>query len=526
MGQSSVARASCPCIHRVTGKMPVLQFLFLCLVGTVFGADPPRNDGSSWPTLHGDLQRSGFYPNLPNPPLKLVWRKELWKELTGPRAEVIAADELAFMGTYAGNLYAWDIATGQQRWVFKTGGPIGHAPCYADGVLYVGSMDGRLYAIDAKSGQAKWHSACEAGIWVSPLVYDGKVYFGDRAGVFHIVKTDGTHLWSIQTGDRILNSPSLSEDGVRILFASEDMHVYCIDAVSGKLLWKSRKLAGLSTRDHFPVIHKGLAFVTTNPVKDFHFTLETHQQMLIKRTGFAGKDPRYIPGAKDDVRKEQDFILDHLKQHPEEQAFYAFRVEDGKEPWIAPVLYTAGLHNPHTPPCVNLSNGEVYTLLRTAYGVWDGGGEVRPLTGIGKIDLATGRVELIEHAHKSKEPDRPAGRKDMPWNTFHTIGDETQTLSCSADWLLSNHQGAIGGMNLKSGLTQSLFGKRDTYGGFYGAGEFGWPDQGGREKARAAGQPYGLVNEWHGPAKCIVSVAGKYVFYATGSQVMCLEGKP
>ena len=54
---------------------------------------------------------------------------------------------------------------------------------------------------------------------------------------------------------------------------------------------------------------------------------------------------------------------------------------------------------------------------------------------------------------------------------------------------------------------------------------FGWPDQGGREKARAAGQPCGLVNEWHGPAKSIASVAGKYVYYHAGSQVLCLEGQ-
>jgi outer membrane protein assembly factor BamB len=82
----------------------------------------------AWPTLHGDLQRSGFYDRFPRGPLKLAWRKELWRELTGPRAEVIVADGLAFMGTYAGNLHAWDAVTGADRWIFKTGGAIGHSP--------------------------------------------------------------------------------------------------------------------------------------------------------------------------------------------------------------------------------------------------------------------------------------------------------------------------------------------------------------------------------------------------------------
>src|ERR1051325_11370709 len=104
------------------------------------------------------------------------------------------------------------------------------------------------------------------------------------------------------------------------------MHVYCLQITDGALLWKSRKLAGLSTRDYAPVIFGGLGFITTNPVKDFHTILTQHQEMLVKRTGFTGSDNRYIPGSVDDVRKEQDFIIEFLKPHPEEQSFYAFRI--------------------------------------------------------------------------------------------------------------------------------------------------------------------------------------------------------
>ena len=52
-----------------------------CLVAwSVFAAAPDTD----WPTLHGNLQRAGFYAHFPRPPWKLVWRKELWRELTGP----------------------------------------------------------------------------------------------------------------------------------------------------------------------------------------------------------------------------------------------------------------------------------------------------------------------------------------------------------------------------------------------------------------------------------------------------------
>jgi hypothetical protein len=475
--------------------------------------------------LHGDLQRSGFYPSFPNGKLRLAWRKELWRELTGPRAEVIVGSGLAFMGTYAGNFYAWQADTGAEKWIFKTGGPIGHSPTISDNVIFVGSMDRKLYALDVATGKPRWSFEAGEGIWVSPVVYHGLVLFGARDGVFYALDaSSGRETWRFKTGDRILMTASVSEEGDRVVFASEDMRVYCLAATTGELLWKSRKLAGLSVRDYAPVIVRGLALITTNPVKDFHTILGEHQNMLVARTGFSGNDPRYIPGTKADVAKEQDFIVDYVKRHREEQTFYAFRIRDGIEPWVAPILYTGGLHNPMSPPCFNRQTGEVFTQVRSAYTTWDGGGEVRPFTGFGKLDLTTGRVELLGHGYPSKGPGRPAGDKDKPWGSFNHIGDETQTLSCAPGFLFCTHQGNLGQLDLQTGLITNRYGRRDSYGGFYGAANFGWEKDGGYERAAAAAQPYGLVNEWHGPARAIVSVVGNRIYFPVGSQVICLEG--
>jgi hypothetical protein len=496
------------------------------LLGLLTGATAtPRNDGREWKTLHGDLQRSGYYPSFPAGKLRLAWRKELWRELTGPRAEVIVGQGLAFMGTYAGNFYAWSISDGTERWVFRSGGSIGHSPAFSDGAVFVGSMDRKLYALDANTGKPRWAFEADEGIWVSPVVHQGLVLFGDRAGVFHALDAaSGRERWRLRTADRILTTASVSEDGERVVFASEDMHVYCLDAARGTLLWKSRKLPGLTLRDYAPTIVDGLAFITSTPVKDFHTILGEHQNMLVRRTGFQGKDSRYIPGGGADVVAEQDFIVEFLRNHPEEQTFFAFRLTDGVEPWIAPILYTGGLHNSLTPPCFNPETGDVFTQIRSAYTTWDGGGEVRPFTGFGKLDLKTGRVALLDHGYKSKDPSRPPGDKDKPWGSFNYIGDETQALSCSAGQLFCNHQGNLGTLDLKTGLISNLHGKRDSYGGFYGGANFGWENQGGFDRAKAAGQPYGLVNEWHGPARSIVSVAEGRVFFPVGSQVICLEG--
>ena len=501
-------------------------FIVLCLSVSILAGSSAAKGAESWPTLHGNLQRHGYYTHFPRTPLKVAWRKELHQELTGARCEVIAGGGLAFMGTYAGNLYAWEIDSGKERWVFKTEGAIGHSPMLEAGAVYFGSMDRRLYAVDAATGREKWRFQADEGIWTSPVIFKGMVMFGGRDGKFRALNAaTGAPVWEFQTGDRILTSASVGENGDRVIFASEDMHVYCLGVRDGQLLWKSRRLHGMSIRDYFPVLFGGLAFLTTNPVKEFHGILDEHQNMLIKHAAFMGKDARYIPSTLEKIQKEQEMIIEHLKANPSEQTFYAFRMTDGTEPWIAPILYIGGLHNPMAPPCVNPETGEVFVQMRSAYGVWDGGSEIRPYTAVGKLKLQTGRVELIEHGYRSTEPGRPPGSKDMPWMTFNLIGDETQTLSCSSEYLFSNHQGFLGFMDLKTGLTGNMHGKRDTYGGFYGPGNFGWENQGGYEKAKAAGEPFGIVNEWHGPAKAIVSVAGNRVFFPSGSQVICLEGR-
>jgi hypothetical protein len=281
---------------------------------------------------------------------------------------------------------------------------------------------------------------------------------------------------------------------------------------------------GLSVRDYWPTIVGGVAILTTNPVHAFHEVLDAHQKMLIGRTGFEGDDARYIPCSPGDVEAEQKFIVEFLRKNPSQQTTYAFRITDGQEPWIAGILYTAGLHNPPSPPCFHPQTGEVFVNVRSAYTTWDGGGEVRPLTGVGRLDLATGRVALIDHGYPSRDPRRPPGRLDMPWMQFSTIGDETQTLACAPGMLYSIHQGFIGALDLQTGLCRNLFCKRDTYGGFYGPGNFGWASDGGPERARQAGQPFGIVNEWHGPARAIASISDGYVYYPVGSQVICAKG--
>lgn len=474
-----------------------------------------------WPTVHKDARRSGFSGTVPSGPYERKWYRDFHEEMIASRVEAVVAEGKVFVGTFAGRVHALDVADGRTAWTFQSGGPIGHSPLYLDGRVYAASDDGRLYCLQASDGRRLWSYPAGAGIWVAPATDGTRVYAGDRAGVFHAVDArTGAKAWTFPTGGMILKPASVAEDGP-VVFASEDMHVYALSP-DGRLLWRSAKMQGVTTRDHAPTLWRGLAIVRTSPADGFHAVMDRNQAFLAdvqKRTPI-GPDDRVIDDKHGayilrytEARHsaEQEAVAGHLRENPHDRTFYAFRLEDGAEPWIAPVLYTGGLHNPATPPTFDPKTGDLYTFYRSSVTNWSRG--VRPFTAVGRLDRGTGRIESVRHAHG----DEPG------WSAFASIGDEAQALSLMGDVLLSTHQGTLGGLRLHERTWWPICQARDTYGGIFGPGALpgGWEAE---KKAQREGLLVNMPNEWHGPDKSIVAIAENRFFWVTGSQVVCWGG--
>jgi hypothetical protein len=156
----------------------------------------------------------------------------------------------------------------------------------------------------------------------------------------------------------ILKPASFSHSGDKILFGSEDMHVYCVSP-EGKLLWKSAKLEGLSMRDQGATIWQGLVIVRTNPADSFHTVLGRNGDVLkeiqlsLRKTsedkGLLDKwnDLIMHPTARR-REAEQNGIIEYLKKNRYDQCFYALRLDvevleltDGW-PW-APFIVELGI---------------------------------------------------------------------------------------------------------------------------------------------------------------------------------------
>jgi len=124
------------------------------------------------------------------------------------------------------------------RWRYQAKDAIESSAAVADGVVYVGSMDGLLAAVDLASGQARWHYQTGGAIEESsPNVARGLVVVGDMNGVVHGVDAaTGKPRWTFKTDGEIRSSPNRVGD--RIYIGSYDQHLYCLSAETGALLWK------------------------------------------------------------------------------------------------------------------------------------------------------------------------------------------------------------------------------------------------------------------------------------------------
>ena len=486
--------------------------------------------GADWPTLHKDYQRSGYTDEIVRGPNERKWFRSFVEEMIGPRVEAIVADGLCFVGTYAGNFYALDVESGKTAWSFNAGGAIGHSPCYRDGKIYFctddGFNSGTLFCLSAKDGKELWRYRAAAGIWNSPACDGQQVYVGDRGGVFHAVDANtGQKSWTFASGVMILKPASFSPDGKKIVFGCEDMHVYCLSP-DGELLWKSAKLAGLSLRDAAPTIWADKVVVRTNPAKPFHEALHEGGRLvneIQRRIPLDEREDKVIVNNENQYflhrtdrreKAECEGVRDYLARHPHSRTWFTLNLSDGKEPWIVPVLFTVGLHNPPTPPTFKPKSGELYTHLPTALSVYCSSVSVLG-AGIGRIDPQTGYVTNVAHAHGDVMPGYFAG---MPMQT-----DETSSLSLMGDFLVCTHQGAIGGVDLKTRKLQQLCGARDSYGGLFGPGVAPGGFKGSTELVRQ-GYVQNLVNEWHGPDRAVAAIAAGRLFWVVGSCVICVSG--
>ena len=121
------------------------------------------------------------------PPSTWTTGKEKWhKEVTGGVVSCAAlTEDLAVVTATDGKVRAFDLASGERRWIYDAKTPLFAPPAVVGGVVYAGDLSGVVHAIDLadrarRSGSWTWRAdpAVKAPgmIYGGPAVQGGRIY--------------------------------------------------------------------------------------------------------------------------------------------------------------------------------------------------------------------------------------------------------------------------------------------------------------------------------------------------------------
>ena len=173
--------------------------------------------------------------------LKADWRVHLNGSGVGPpysgEAQPIVYDGVIYIPTGADDVFALDVESGKQLWVYQSGldkkvstvccGWTSRGVGLGDGKVFLGRLDGKLVALDQRTGKEVWSVQAERWedgftITSAPLYYDGMVItgfagseFASRGRVRAFSAKDGKLLWTFYTvpGPGELGHDTWPQDG-------------------------------------------------------------------------------------------------------------------------------------------------------------------------------------------------------------------------------------------------------------------------------------------------------------------------
>jgi len=136
------------------------------------------------------------------------------------------------------------------KWRHEIGAPIQTSPTVVGDTLFIGAWDGKYHALDAETGEPRWSYDAEVTpeprwqlrTMKSTAQYDrGRIYFGSGEGELNCVDAaTGKEIWKtkMDPGLRISSSPNIYGDRVLLATSGRNAQVLCVDRETGAIRWK------------------------------------------------------------------------------------------------------------------------------------------------------------------------------------------------------------------------------------------------------------------------------------------------
>ncbi|HEV8606566.1 MAG TPA: PQQ-binding-like beta-propeller repeat protein [Tepidisphaeraceae bacterium] len=417
------------------------------LLTMVWSAAVARGD---WPMLGHDPARSGASSEEVRPPFERKWFRMFPEEGLMAGVQPVIGDGKVLVGTMRGIVHAIDAESGKDVWSFGAGGGILHACAVAEGKVFFGSADGGIYALNAGDGMRAWKVQTGAAIWNAPVVHEGMVIIGGRDGFLWAVGAkSGEVKWKGKVDGPILCSPAVDAKLKRVYVGAEDMTVYAFDVESGRRVWRSEKLPGVSFRGYHPVIAPdGSVMITVTPCAGGDAIQQVLLEMVKEVFGdFASwrhkKEENEVlrrrnfeqlarPGT---YQRELDYLKKRLEEERALRTFFVLDPQSGKEKFVAPIVYAESMNGPASPAVV-MPAGKVIVkygvLLRSRYEHYS------PFLNVGYLDTTNGHITPV------MDESRTYGWHD----SLLLVHDEQSQISVGGNILFNTHQDNVNALDL------------------------------------------------------------------------------
>ncbi len=247
---------------------------------------------------------------------KLRWK---YKAKDGiDESSPLVHDGVVYVGDIAGTFHAVRASDGKAVWTFKTESEIRSSPVFADGRIFIGSYDGNLYCLSEKDGKLLWKFTTSSYVHATPAISGGVVYIAGCDEVFRGLRiADGKEVFEFGSGGYTGASPAMlgqwayfgtfnndvagadlgrkkigwryenperqfpfyssaAVEGDRVVLGGRDKLVHCLNAKTGKLIWKFATRARV---DSSPAIAGGRVYIGSNDGRFYVLDLGSGQKV-------------------------------------------------------------------------------------------------------------------------------------------------------------------------------------------------------------------------------------------------------
>jgi len=206
------------------------------------------SSGLPFPTASANIQRTGFVPSGPEPPLELKWSITL----DAPSA-VVAGKKLLYVTTRA-DVHALNPENGEEVWRYTMPFSDEHfrtPPSLYGNALYASIAD-VLVCLDASSGEMRWRFDADGNIFPAVAVLENTVIFGtgdwrdveNPKVIYALDRHTGRELWRFEYADAKrpawIFAPAVDEAEARVYLGARvgpENLLFTLDARSGQRIW-------------------------------------------------------------------------------------------------------------------------------------------------------------------------------------------------------------------------------------------------------------------------------------------------